>query len=125
MYVTDNTQRPVASLPGLVHRTLAGRADGLARLSLWRQTIAPGGATPIHRHDCEEVVLVDRGEGELVVDGVAHRFGADCTLVIPRNAEHQIVNTGGEPLECTAAFSVSPVAVYLPDGQPLPLPWES
>ena len=125
MYVTDNAQRPVASLPGLVHRTLAGRADGLAQLSLWRQTIAPGGATPPHRHDCEEVVLIDSGEGELVIGGVAHRFRADSTLVIPRNVDHQIVNTGATPIECTAAFSVSPVAVYLPDGQAFPLPWES
>jgi len=125
MYVTHNQQRPEASLPGLVHRTLAGRADGLAHLSVWRQTIAPGGATPPHRHDCEEVVLIDRGEGELVIGGVAHRFGADSTLVIPRNVDHQIVNTGATPIECTAAFSVSPVAVYLPDGQALPLPWES
>lgn len=125
MYVIANDQRPIATLPGLVHRTLAGRADGLAQLSLWRQTIAPGAATPPHRHDCEEVVLVDSGEGELVIAGVAHRFGPDTTLVIPRNVDHQIVNTGRVPLACTAAFSVSPVAVYLPDGQAFPLPWES
>jgi len=45
--------------------------------------------------------------------------------VIPRNADHQIVNTGREPLTLTAAFSTTPVAVFLPDGQPLALPWAS
>jgi quercetin dioxygenase-like cupin family protein len=125
MYVLDNAQRPAAALPGLSHRTLAGSAEGLARLSLWRQEIAPGGATPPHRHDCEEVILVDAGSGELHIAGAVHAFRADQTLVIPRNADHQIVNTGGEPLHLTAAFSVSPVQVYLPDGQPLALPWAS
>ncbi|MFO1414855.1 MAG: cupin domain-containing protein [Burkholderiales bacterium] len=125
MYVHRNSQRPEASLPGLVHRTLAGNAEGLTRLSLWRQTIAPGGATPPHRHDCEEVVIVDAGEGTLIVEGVAHPFAADSTLVIPRDAQHQIVNTGTVAIECTAAFSTSPVEVYLPDGERLPLPWAS
>ena len=125
MYVTANTHRPVAALPGLVHRTLAGNADGLTQLSIWRQTVAPGGATPPHRHDCEEVVIVDRGKGTLIVEGAAHRFGPDSTLVIPRNALHQIVNSGSVPLECTAAFSVSRVEVYLPDGAAFALPWET
>jgi quercetin dioxygenase-like cupin family protein len=125
VYVHANAKRPAAALPGLDHRTLAGQADGLAHLSVWRQSIAPGAATPPHRHDCEEVVLVDAGCGELRIDGEAHAFGPDSTLVIPRNADHQIVNTGSEPLRLTAAFSVSPVVVHLPDGQPFPLPWAS
>ena len=125
MYVLDNAQRPQATLPGLRHRTLAGNAEGLAALSLWRQTIEPGGATPPHRHDCEEVVVVDRGSGRLLIGGEAHAFHENQTLVIPRNVDHQIVNDGSEPLTITAAFSVSPVAVFLPDGSALPLPWAS
>jgi mannose-6-phosphate isomerase-like protein (cupin superfamily) len=125
MYVHANDQRPAASLPGIDHRTLAGNADGLAALSLWRQTMAPGAATPPHRHDCEEVIIVDAGSGTLLIDDVAHPFGPDSTLVIPRNAFHQIVNTGSEPLVTTAAFACSPVHVYLPDGQAIALPWAS
>jgi mannose-6-phosphate isomerase-like protein (cupin superfamily) len=125
MYVLDNARRPAASLPGLTHHTLAGSDQGLAHLSLWRQTIAPGGATPPHCHDCEEVVIVESGSGELRIDGASHAFGPDSTLVIPRNADHQIVNTGSEPLRLTAAFSTSPVEVFLPDGQAFPLPWAS
>lgn len=125
MYVLDNRERVPASLPGLSHHTLAGSAEGLARLSVWRQTIEPGSATPPHRHDCEEVVVVGSGRGELRIGGGAHPFGPDSTLVIPRNADHQIVNTGSEPLTLTAAFSMTPVEVFLPDGQAFPLPWAS
>lgn len=125
MHILDDHDLPSATLPGIDHKTLAGRAQGLAHLSVWRQTIAGGGATPPHRHDCEEVVLVAAGRGRLLIDGAAHEFGPDTTLVIPRNVVHQIVNAGDEPMQLTAAFSMSPVEVFLPDGQPLALPWAS
>lgn len=105
--------------------TLAGAQNGLKNLSIWQQSIAPEGSSPPHRHDCEEVVLIKAGSGELHVAGRVHRFGPDTTLVLPRNAPHQIFNTGEGPLELIAVFAVSPVAVYLPDGQPIELPWTS
>jgi mannose-6-phosphate isomerase-like protein (cupin superfamily) len=125
MRVIDNTDLPRAALPGLSHTTLAGSDNGLARLSVWRQTIEPGAATPPHRHDCEEVVVVASGRGELHIEGCVERFGSDSTLVIPANVDHQILNTGVEPMNLVAAFSTTPVAVVLPDGSPLPLPWRS
>ncbi|HLB15693.1 MAG TPA: cupin domain-containing protein [Burkholderiales bacterium] len=125
MYVLDNASRPQSALPGLRHTTLAGSENGLKHLSVWRQTIAGGQATPPHRHDCEEVVMVESGRGELHIGGEIHRFGPDTTLVIPANVDHQILNTGAEPLTLTAAFSTSPVEAVFPDGQPIPLPWKS
>jgi mannose-6-phosphate isomerase-like protein (cupin superfamily) len=125
MNVIRNSELPRASLPGIEHATLAGSENGLKNLSIWKQSIAPGGATPPHRHDCEEVVLIQAGCGELHLDGQVHRFGPDTTLVVPRNAPHQIINVGEEPLELIGVFAVSPVAVYFPDGQPIELPWTS
>ena len=125
MYVIQNSELPRAALPGIEHMTLAGSENGLRNLSIWKQTIAPGVATPPHRHDCEEVVLIRAGSGELHVDGQVHRFAADTTLVVPRSAPHQIINTGDGPLELIGVFSVSPVAVYFPNGEPIELPWTS
>ena len=125
MYVLDNASLPRSTLPGIHHTTLAGSANGLASLSIWRQTIAAGEATPPHRHDCEEVVVVLAGGGELHAAGAVHRFGPDTTLVLPANVDHQIVNTGREPLQLIAAFSATPVGTMFPDGQPIALPWES
>jgi mannose-6-phosphate isomerase-like protein (cupin superfamily) len=125
MYAIQNDKREKAALPGIEHSTLAGGDDGLTGLSVWRQAVAPGGATPPHRHDCEEVVVVASGRGELHVDGKVIAFGPDSTLIIPPNVPHQICNTGTEPLGLLAAFSASPVDVYLPDGERIALPWRT
>ncbi len=123
MYVISNTDLQRSTMPGLSHETLAGSANGLEKLSIWRQTIEAGAATPPHRHDCEEVVVVSTGNGELHIDGNVHRFGPDSTLVIPANVDHQIVNAGTTPLRLLAALSTSPVRCVLPDGEPIELPW--
>ncbi|SNT00029.1 Auxin binding protein [Noviherbaspirillum humi] len=125
MHVLSNQQPSPSVIPGLAHATLAGHDDGLSKLSVWQQSIAPGGATPPHRHDCEEVVMCGSGEGELRIGGEAERFGSNMTVVIPANAEHQIVNVGNEPLQIVAVFSMSPVQVFLPDGAALDLPWRT
>jgi quercetin dioxygenase-like cupin family protein len=125
MYVTSNAAIESATLPGLSHQTLAGSASGLTRLSIWRQSIEPGAATPPHRHDCDEVVVVESGRGELHVRGEVHPFGPDTTISIPANIDHQIFNTGADTIRLLAALSMTPVRVELPDGQPFPLPWQS
>jgi len=118
--------RPVpAAIPGVAHATWAGQAEGLTQLSVWRQTLAPGAATPPHRHDCDEVVLCQSGWGELHVDGRTFKFAGDTTLVLPRGSTHQIFNIGAMPLEIVGLFGATPVATYLPDGEALALPWRT
>ena len=125
MYVIEQARPTPAPIPGVAHATWAGHDDGLTQLSVWRQSIAPGGATPPHRHDCDEVVLCQAGSGELHIDGQAQRFGADTTLVLPRGSLHQIFNVGAQPLEIVGVFGGTPVATTLPDGSALALPWRS
>lgn len=123
--VLSNAGRAGAKLPGIEHLTLAGNEQGLSGLSVWRQSMAPGSCTPPHQHDCEEVILVTEGSGELHMDGKVTPFGPDTTLVLPPNRPHQIFNTGRVPLQTIAAFSSSPVGTYLPGGEPIALPWKS
>ena len=125
MHILRNDTRALATLPGIEHLTLAGAAEGLTGLSIWRQTMHPGSATPPHQHDCEEVVLVLEGSGEVHIGGEVIPFGPDTTLVLPSKTPHQIFNTGAVPLRTIAAFSATPVGTSLPDGTPLALPWAS
>lgn len=112
-------------IPGVAHATWAGGQEGLSSLSLWRQTLAPGGATPPHSHPCEEIVLCLAGRGEVHAGGEVHAFGAHQTVVLPAHQLHQLFNVGSEPLEMTAVFAATPVPVALPDGSALELPWRS
>ena len=125
MNVIEQT-RPVATpIPGIAHATWASAAQGLEQLSVWRQTLAPGAATPPHRHDCDEVVLCLSGLGEVHHGGRAQRFGADTTVVLPKGSVHQLFNVGAQPLELVGIFAATPVAAYLPDGEAIELPWAS
>lgn len=125
MHVIRQTPPETSPLPGVAHTTWAGEADGLSQLSVWRQTMAPGGATPPHSHDCDEVVLCLGGTGELHGDGQVRRFGADSTLILPKGRVHQIVNVGTTPLETLGIFAATPVATRSPEGDALDLPWRT
>ena len=111
------------ALAGIAHATLASAADGLRQLSVWRQIVAPGAATPPHSHHCDEVVLCVSGWGEVHAGGQARRFGADAVVVLPRGQVHQLFNIGPLPLEVIGIFGSTPVATLLPDGQAIQLPW--
>lgn len=119
-------QRPAPTpLPGIDHATWAGAAQGLTQLSVWRQSLAPGAATPPHRHGCDEIVLCLAGQGEVRSGGRHERFGADTTVVLPRGVDHQLVNVGAVPLEVIGIFAATPVDTRLPDGEAIELPWVS
>lgn len=125
MYVIEQPRLEPAAIAGIAHATWAGSADGLQQLSVWRQSLAPGGATPPHSHECDEVVLCLGGWGEVHIDGQAHRFGADMTIVLPKGKVHQLFNVGPMPLETLGIFAATPVATHLPDGQAIDLPWRT
>lgn len=125
MQILTNHTPAHTPIPGIEHVTLAGTKMGLSHLSVWMQSMAPGNATPLHLHACEEVVVCTRGAGELHADGRVEKFGAGQTIVIPAGIAHQLFSTGPEPLELIAAFAMTPVATTTPDGEVLDLPWES
>jgi quercetin dioxygenase-like cupin family protein len=124
MPVIDNSQRKVFQVPvGMTHQSLANRDTGVNTVEMWRQTIAPGGMTPLHRHNCEEVILVQRGSGTVTIDGVPHAFGSDSTLILPPNAVHQLVNTGTEQVVLIAMLGMGPVVLESPQGERIQRPW--
>lgn len=53
---------------------------------------APGAAIPLHKHNCEESVLVLEGEAIAVIDGVEHRLKALDTTWLPSNVPHRFIN---------------------------------
>ena len=125
MSVLDNSTIQHFSLPGLVHQTLASHKDGLQNTEVWKQTVEPGGETPVHYHDCEEVIVILRGSGQLLIDRKVIDFGPNSTLIIPQNIVHQLANSGTEEIVLIASFSSTPAKVFTPEGEELILPWQS
>jgi len=125
MPVIDNTSVKTFSLPGLNHQTFAGPEHGLKNLEVWGQVIEAGAGTPVHRHACEEAIVVLEGFGTLTVNGQESRFGPNSTLIIPADAVHQIVNSGTARMVIVAALSMAPVQVRHADNQAMPLPWQA
>jgi quercetin dioxygenase-like cupin family protein len=125
MYVIEQARPEPTEIPGVAHATWAGSSDGLKQLSLWRQTLAPGGATPPHTHDCDEIVLCQAGLGEVHIDGKAYRFGPNSTVVLPKGIAHQLFNVGTTPMETVGVFGGTPVGTFLPEGEELALPWRT
>ena len=67
MPVVDNSKVQEFALPGLTHRTVGGKTGGVSSMEVWQQTIAAGAATPVHRHACEEVIVILSGSGTLTL----------------------------------------------------------
>lgn len=125
MRILEQNSPTATAIEGIAHATWAGADDGVDQLSIWRQEIAPGVATPPHRHDCDEIVLCLEGGGSIESDGAAHRFERGQLLVLPRGGLHRITNDGDRPLQLIGLFGSSPVATFLPDDAPLALPWRT
>lgn len=124
MPILNNTELPAFCLPGLSHQTLADQKQGIRTLEIWMQTIEHGAGTPVHRHNCEEVIIVLRGSGQVTIAGETTNFGPNSTLLLPANVVHQIINTGNEEMFLVAALGMNPIEVYAENGERIPLPWQ-
>ena len=92
---------------------------------LSHRTVAAGAATPVHRHDCEEAIVILEGHGVLIIEDHEEAFGPGSTLVIPRDAVHQVRCTGPESMRLVAALGAAPVRVHTAANERIPLPWDA
>ena len=125
MPVVNNASQTEFNLPGLNHRTFAGPEHGMKNLEVWGQVIEAGAATPVHRHACEEAIVILEGSGTLTIEGKGTAFGPNSTLIIPADVIHQIANTGDSKMVLIAALSAAPVKVRHADDTAMPLPWQA
>lgn len=125
MKLIENLDGSVASMQGIVHQTVASHHDGLKGLSVWRQEISAGMATPNHWHECAELVVCEQGKGRVESEEGVLRFAEGMSVAIPGGRVHQIFNDGDQTLRITGILAASPVEVFHADGTPLPLPWRS
>lgn len=71
-----------------------------ARLNVTQVRIHPGETVPKHTHgDEDQVYHVVSGTGFVVLDGVRTELVAGSSVLISLGTEHEITNTGSEPLD--------------------------
>ena len=114
MPVVANSTRKIFSTPGIQHQTLAGGSDGLKVLEVWQQMITPGSWTPVHYHECEEVVVVMNGSGHVTIADERVDFSPGSTLIVPPKVIHQIVNSGDANVLLVATLSETPAPCLQP-----------
>lgn len=124
MQVVKIDDLPMIELPGATHRTVAGIANGVTRGEVWLQTLDPGKATPMHQHDCEEVVITLSGRGACVCGDERVEFGPGTVLTLKPNVAHQLISIGDVPLKGYGFFTMGPVIVEAPGGGHMPMPWD-
>lgn len=56
--------------------------------------VQKGGYTPKHSHNWPHINFIIEGEGELFIDGVAHKVYPGSYAYVPANALHQFKNVG-------------------------------
>nr|QBH72357.1 auxin receptor ABP-like protein [Echinochloa crus-galli] len=124
-------QQSSYGIDGFSHITVAGAlAHGMKEVEVWLQTIVPGGRTPIHRHSCEEVFVVLKGKGTLLLGSSTLQypgqpqeipFSQNSTFLVPVNDPHQVVNSDKhEDLQILAIISRPPVKIFLYDDWSMP-----
>lgn len=53
----------------------------------------------------DQFFRVEKGEGEVWIDGERTRIKPDDAIVVPAGAKHNIVNTGAEPLKLYTLYA--------------------
>ena len=78
---------------------LATPSRGAAEVSVIRQRQKPGGASPAHTHDREEVMVVLSGELTIDMGGEHHPLAPGDAVIVPSGTPHRVENAGAEPAE--------------------------
>ncbi len=67
--------------------------------------LQPGEEIGAEVHTLDQFFRVEQGTGEAVLDGVRKPLQAGYAVVVPAGAEHNIVNTGTEPLKMYTIYA--------------------
>jgi len=86
--------------------TLAPGQHGAEHLAVTWVTCAPGSQQPLHSHaESEQVYVIVRGEGRMLVDGEEQVVGEGDTIFIPAGSRHAIRNESKAELVFASAAS--------------------
>jgi mannose-6-phosphate isomerase-like protein (cupin superfamily) len=75
-------------------------------LQLVLMSIEPGGEIGEEIHDDgDQFFRVEKGKGEVVIDGHRSKIEGDDAIIVPAGARHNIINTGDKPLRLYTLYA--------------------
>lgn len=75
-------------------------------MQLVLMTLQPGEEIGLEVHDGhDQFFRIEEGEGEVVINGVTTQVEDDDAVIVPAGAEHNVINTGNEPLRLYTIYS--------------------
>ena len=75
-------------------------------LQLVLMAIEPGSEIGEEVHtDRDQFFRVEKGKGEVVIDGQRSKIKGDDAIIVPAGARHNIMNTGDEPLRLYTIYA--------------------
>lgn len=77
----------------------AGAENGNVAVSFFLVEAMPGRGAPLHRHRYDEVILVQEGQGLLVVGDETHETAPGDIVIVKAGTPHGFVNTGTTALK--------------------------
>lgn len=68
-------------------------------------SLLPGEDIDLEVHNVDQFFRFEAGKGKAVVDGQEYEVSDGTAIVVPAGLEHNIVNTGSEPLKLYTIYS--------------------
>jgi mannose-6-phosphate isomerase-like protein (cupin superfamily) len=76
------------------------------KLQLVLMTLQPGEEIGEEVHaGTDQFFRVEKGKGEVVIDGKATKIKSDMAIIVPAGARHNIKNTGDKPLNLYTLYA--------------------
>ncbi len=68
-------------------------------------SLKPGEEIGAEVHDLDQFIRCESGTGKAILDGIEHDVVDGFAIVVPAGAEHNIVNSGTEPMKLYTLYS--------------------
>jgi quercetin dioxygenase-like cupin family protein len=121
MSIIKSSETQTFEVQGNSMTKLIAPSTGATEVMAWRAKLGVGAASPPHRHDVEEVIVVLSGSCTARIGEETHTLSAGDACLIPAGTLHQVINSGEEAWECVTAMKVGAHFIR-PDGNETPTP---
>lgn len=75
-------------------------------MQLVLMTLQPGEDIGLEVHEGhDQFFRIEDGKGEVIIDGTTTKIEDDDAVIVPAGAEHNVINTGNEPLRLYTIYS--------------------